>query len=443
MFAQIANGLAYAHKNGVVHCDIKPENILIDFEGVVRILDFGIAKLFSQGDESNNEAVQQEEYVFGSPNYMAPEQNVSLAHTTAKSDIYSLGVIMYFYFCHALPIAGCPPPNRVNISVTQPLSDLIMACLCHTPEDRPDSAEAVRTRLLRILNGQHIADTQKRRANAGVKAALNLLDVIKESEFSSVYLFEKAAQSASALFVLKKKPVNSNGQLEAKKLATLKHGNIVSVLGTSSNARTFIIVMEYCRGGSLADKLIRRYDLPSFYDVAIKVVAGLAHAHQHAIVHGNLRPTNILFDANGTPKLADFGQEEHYQHSNENWYSHPAQPASKRGDVFSCGVMFYQMLTGELPKWKKAKLAPCSVFKKTPKELQVLLMNMLTDSDELDDIQRVEARLQAFVGEQNTVARPISLGLPAKSYKHWLLMAGLAGIVLIGLGVFGFYRGVN
>ena len=88
---QICSGLAYAHHNGVIHRDIKPANLLIDDEGHLRILDFGIAWLNASGDPDGNA-------VLGTPDYMSPEQFSAPEKVSHLSDIYALGAVMYQLF---------------------------------------------------------------------------------------------------------------------------------------------------------------------------------------------------------------------------------------------------------------------------------------------------------------------------------------------------------
>ena len=85
---QICRGLRYAHAQNVVHRDIKPHNILIDKENVVRLTDFGIAKIFSMG------AITMTGVSMGTPEYMSPEQAEG-SQVDAQADIYSLGIVMY------------------------------------------------------------------------------------------------------------------------------------------------------------------------------------------------------------------------------------------------------------------------------------------------------------------------------------------------------------
>jgi serine/threonine protein kinase len=90
-FNQILSAFQYAHENGIVHRDIKPSNIFVLKNGQIKILDFGIAKLFGEGNESTQAGTQ-----LGTPMYMSPEQVKSDRSIDHRSDIYSLGVTLYF-----------------------------------------------------------------------------------------------------------------------------------------------------------------------------------------------------------------------------------------------------------------------------------------------------------------------------------------------------------
>lgn len=91
IYTQVLSASQYAHEKGIVHRDIKPSNIFILRDGQVKILDFGIAKLFGQGNEMTQTGMQ-----FGTPNYMSPEQVRSEKAIDHRSDIYSLGVTLFF-----------------------------------------------------------------------------------------------------------------------------------------------------------------------------------------------------------------------------------------------------------------------------------------------------------------------------------------------------------
>ena len=86
--------MAVAHQVGIVHRDLKPANVLIDNEGLLKIVDFGVAAAQSQGDTQ----LTKTGYVIGSPKYMAPEQILG-KKVDERADIYSLGVILYEMLC--------------------------------------------------------------------------------------------------------------------------------------------------------------------------------------------------------------------------------------------------------------------------------------------------------------------------------------------------------
>ena len=283
-FAQIAKALAYAHKNNIVHCDIKPENILVDFEGHTRILDFGIAQLTKKlADESEEE----KKYILGSENYMAPEQLLGSSNATAQSDIYALGVIMYEYFTNTYPKKNISPA-QINQGTPAAINTLIMECIQQSPAKRVQDAQTIYTRILRVLDGKHINEEQRKRAQNDVTKSFQLLDVIREDKFGSVYLFSE--QSSQNMFIIKKKPNTIPGYAQAKELVGIKHPNIAQLYGTSRNARAYILVQEYCEGGSLADRLIHGFNLDDFYSTAVGIAKAMRAAHEKNIVHGNLRP---------------------------------------------------------------------------------------------------------------------------------------------------------
>ncbi|MFL6549963.1 MAG: serine/threonine-protein kinase, partial [Povalibacter sp.] len=99
--SDIATGMAVAHQAGIVHRDLKPANVLINNEGLLKIVDFGVAAAHKEGDTQ----LTKTGYVIGSPKYMAPEQILG-KKVDERADIYSLGVIMYEM------ITGQPPYSR-------------------------------------------------------------------------------------------------------------------------------------------------------------------------------------------------------------------------------------------------------------------------------------------------------------------------------------------
>jgi eukaryotic-like serine/threonine-protein kinase len=151
---------------------------------------------------------------------------------------------------------------------------------------------------------------------------------------------------------------------EARAAATLAHPNIVQVFDYGEDEGRPYMVLEYLRGGTLAERLPEKAALrdEETRQVAREIAAGLAHAHQHGVVHRDLKPGNVLFDEEGRAKVADFGiahiagadtlTEEGMvvgtaaYISPEQVASGPATPAT---DVYAFGVLLYRLLTGRFP----------------------------------------------------------------------------------------------
>ncbi len=126
---QSAAGLAHAHEAGMVHRDIKPGNLLIDRNGVVKLLDMGLARFFND-DEEESLTVAHDEKVLGTADYLAPEQALDSHSVDARADLYSLGCTMYFL------LTGHPPFTEGT------LAQRLMSHQTKQPprvtEDRPD-----------------------------------------------------------------------------------------------------------------------------------------------------------------------------------------------------------------------------------------------------------------------------------------------------------------
>jgi serine/threonine-protein kinase len=150
--AQVAEGLAYAHQHGVVHRDIKPANIMVVADGPVKITDFGIARMRASAD------LTQTGVMLGSPKYMSPEQVIG-KRADHRSDLFSLGVILYEMLTGAAPFSGenvtalmyqivnfAPPaPSSVNRAVPEMLDFIVAKMLAKPLEERyPDAKDVAR-----------------------------------------------------------------------------------------------------------------------------------------------------------------------------------------------------------------------------------------------------------------------------------------------------------
>ncbi len=157
---QIAEGLAEAHKLGIIHRDLKPHNVMIDKEGNARIMDFGISRSLGSR-ELTGEGV-----IIGTPDYMSPEQAEG-KEADARSDIYSLGVILYEMVTGRVPFEGEAAlsiamkhktevprdPKLVNAQVPEDLSRVVLKCLEKDKEKRYQSADELYLELGKIEKG--------------------------------------------------------------------------------------------------------------------------------------------------------------------------------------------------------------------------------------------------------------------------------------------------
>lgn len=375
---QVCKALSYAHKNGVIHRDIKPSNVLIDTDGNARVLDFGIAQFYAE--RSGDATRTQTGVIMGTLPYMSPEQQSGSDNVTALSDIYSLGALSYELFTGRKPLGRFKMPCEINPELPKVLEDVIISCLEPEPANRPASADEIKDRLLKMLQGAHLRSTQRERASQGIariEDKFALLDVIKDNRYGAVYLYED--RLTNTLLIIKKQPSIGRGLTEAKLLTSLKHKNIVNILGASKDERNFIIVMEYISGGSLKDRLIRPFPVQDVLRIGMEICGGLAFAHRNRIIHGNIRPSNILFTESGQVKIADFGLDEHYgqEPGVQNWYRLEGEPPTPAGDVFAAGMILYQMMSGVLPEWEGGRLILHENPARYPFELQELVSRMV------------------------------------------------------------------
>ncbi len=176
--AQVLDGLASAHERGVVHCDLKPENVLVTRDGdhlVVRVTDFGIATLLRSSPSSTTPSS-----LVGSPDYMAPEV-VEGRDLTPAADLYSAGILLYELLSGRTPFAGGPAVAVLRRHVEEPplrLPDLpgavwnqLVALLAKDPRRRPPSARVAASRLRASLDGgAHVEEIDSSDARAASAA---------------------------------------------------------------------------------------------------------------------------------------------------------------------------------------------------------------------------------------------------------------------------------
>jgi len=160
---QILSALEHAHAKGIVHRDIKPHNIMLLKNGRIKVMDFGIAKL------PNAETLTLTDKAIGTVYYISPEQ-ASGGHIDARSDLYSLGVLMYEMSCAQLPFnADSPvsvalmqvnenaiPPRKLNPSIPAGLEQIIQKAMEKDPEERYQNASLMLRHITRLKENPHV-----------------------------------------------------------------------------------------------------------------------------------------------------------------------------------------------------------------------------------------------------------------------------------------------
>ena len=343
----VCKALDYAHKNGVIHRDVKPANVLIDRQGNALVADFGIAQIVSTPDSETTST----DVIMGTFAYMSPEQKVSSTNVDHTTDIYAVGVMLYEVLIGKKPMGRFKLPSEINRQLDSRFDDIILKCLSQDPKDRYQSAVQLKDAILEIIGGGEPGEGGEGPSFDDSDSFLGKcrhLDTIKETKFSSTILVENKLNKR--LYVIKKHNKGEAGRKEANLLKSLKHKNVINTFGAGGDKKTTVVVSEYAPGGSLADRMVRRWDWEKAFGVMLQVAAGLDFVHKNNIVHGNLRPSNVLFDANEVVKLSDFGLPIHYDGpGKKNWYSPPERKASRQGDIYGMGVILHQMLTGRNP----------------------------------------------------------------------------------------------
>jgi eukaryotic-like serine/threonine-protein kinase len=176
--AAIAEALSAAHAQGVIHRDVKPGNVMVTRDGVVKVMDFGIARMIG-----TDATAPQTSAVMGTASYLSPEQAQG-GPVDARSDIYSLGVVLYELLAGRPPFTGespvaiawkqvnenPPPPSSVNKQVPPALDAVVMKALSKNPANRYQTAQEMAQDLEHVRKGEPVGATPLLAEGAGSEA---------------------------------------------------------------------------------------------------------------------------------------------------------------------------------------------------------------------------------------------------------------------------------
>jgi serine/threonine-protein kinase len=164
IIVQLVHALGHAHSNGMIHRDVKPKNIMINPEGVVKLADMGLARETSDMISAKSEQGK----AFGTPYYIAPEQIRGKLDVDGRADIYALGATFYHMVTGQVPFEGdtpsdvmrrhlkeqLTPPDHLNASLSGNIAEVIEVMMAKKTKDRYSNTDEVLTDLEAIQNGQ-------------------------------------------------------------------------------------------------------------------------------------------------------------------------------------------------------------------------------------------------------------------------------------------------
>ena len=314
----------------------------------------------------------------------------------------------------------------------------------------------------------------------------HVLGPLGSGGMGEVYLAEdgRLGRKVAIKVLSSRQPINdeARGRLlrEARSIANLDHPNICTLYEIGVDQGMDYLVMQYIEGETLAQRLVRQpFALPQALEVAVEIGEGLIYAHSRGIVHRDIKPQNIMFTGDGRVKLMDFGVAKnldtlHPSADSETAlfvtqagipvgtveYMAPEQiegaPADVRSDIFSFGIVIYQLLGQKHPFLQEsfsATLAAILTRDPTPlhglppsvePELARILSKALarkpaeryqTVRELTGDLRSVSQRLQ----EQATLPPipAVSVSVPANKRGRVPLLWGAAALLLIGIAAVG------
>ena len=268
-------------------------------------------------------------------------------------------------------------------------------------------------------------------------AGYNVLKLLAKGGMSAIYLAEQ--QSLQRKVVLKflnpklddivKKRFIDEGQI----IASLKHPNIITVFDVVSVGQHNFIAMEYLPEGDLEERLKTKLDTFCALNIISKISDALHVVHKQGIIHGDIKPANILFRDSGCPLLTDFGishkiePKKEVDLSSDDLYASPTyaspeliqgKPFDYRTDLYSLGIMLYEMLLGEKPYTGDTEIEtiansiqkPIPILPEPFKELQPLLESLLAKSpdDRLSDAKLVTRFINQYLTDHPDLTKQTS-----------------------------------
>lgn len=372
----IAEGLKAAAKSGLIPSGIKPTSVFLTSTGTVRIAELGLAAALAEATGVSIVRIQGR--------YVAPEL-VYGDPPDLRSDLYSLGVMLYELATRTLPFEGYDSttsfhyqllhvepaaPRELGSFIPRELERVVLRCLAKAAADRYQTPDEL------------LEDLRAVRRQAGNTPPPPGLPPDEPGDFD---IYEDQVIGEGGMGILYRARQHSLGRPVAVKvirdaftaspefvqrfrqegelLAQVNHPNVVQVFGTGTWHGRLFYAMELVEGKDVATKLreVHRFSVREVLHVAEGVARALGAAWKFRIVHRDIKPSNILVTPDGSVKVADFGLAKSLRIRKSDSrliagtaeYISPEQgmglPVDIRSDIYSLGIVLFELLMGKPP----------------------------------------------------------------------------------------------
>ncbi|KAF9978764.1 Serine/threonine-protein kinase 36 [Actinomortierella ambigua] len=374
---EIIRALAYIHNMGILHCDLKSSNVLLDHSMRAKICDFGLSTV---SNVSTN--------VPGEPStvrWMAPELFTQPVYTT-KSDMYALGCILWEMASNSTP----PFKDQVDIDIV--ISHIKCGKRDEIPTDTPDEYRQWIDGCLSIepMKRPEAIAIARKLTYFGVEVSTSMEFVLTDRSVDAGHIFEARLAFLSkrpcvAKLIRIKNTVADRTFLrrEMALLRLLKHPHLIRFLGDTVHNGRLVLLMEYAEMGSL-QSIIRSRGLSTWSEkerLAQEIAMGLAYLHSQGLLHRDLKSGNVLLDNAMRAKICDFGLSTVYLSrlstssgwtrsngatSTVRWMApellSPRPKFTTKSDVYALGCIMWEMAANSTPPFRYKRYDEMVVF---------------------------------------------------------------------------------
>ena len=493
IFQQICRGLEAAHVEGVVHRDLKPQNVMVDDAARVWLMDFGLARSMELS------GLTRTGVLMGTPDYMSPEQ-ARAEKVDARSDLFSLGIIVYEMLTGRLPFLAdtlmakllqrvqqnATPVTEIDPSIPARLGAVVSKCLERDVSKRYQTIREILDDLLgdtQTLGSSSSSGCKSIPSSApAAPSSISLAELVQAREFGPRYRIEseigeggmgkvyKAHDSdldrTVALKLVRPELARDASSLQRFKqelllASRISHRNILRIHDLGDVGGVKFISMAYIQGMDLHELIAKMGKLQTerVVDIAKQLAGALEAAHAEGVVHRDLKPRNVLITVDDHVYVSDFGLAKSLDAETTAMtragevlgtprYMSPEQAESKaadhRSDLYSLGVILYEMATGVVPFTGESSLQvmfqhvqqapkdPRLLNPETPEYLATIILKCL----EKDPVLRYQSATELLHDLESGTppTRIVRLRIAETGYSKWMF-AAMGIVLLVGIGL--------